>query len=196
MNENFVEKKEGRGIDFFVVGIFVFFAAFYIGFRYFYVEGSFAPTLVFKTLSSLCFLVFAFYNYFKNKDKSGKYKRYSVKLLAALSISFVADIFIKLSVLSGIAIFLFAQVFYFLAFLEFKKLSLKYFVLVFVTASAIIIFDLLCPLFDLRDLSVPLGVYAFFVVGSALKSIDALSFENKFSRVVMVATFLGKTTKL
>ena len=47
---------------------------------------------------------------------------------------------------------------------------------------------------DLEKLFVPLAAYSIFVVGSALKSVDALSFKNKMSYFVVAAGVLFLTS--
>lgn len=185
-----------------VVAIYIFFGIFFIGYRAFYFLGSPLETLVFKALASLCFVLLAFFNYFNfksvevdngggiAKERSPSFKRYSVKIIFALCFSFAADILIKKNLVSGILAFLLAQICFFLAFLEFKKITLRYILLVFCVASAIIIFEWFCPFFNIKELALPLSLYAFFVVGSALKSIDALGLENKFARLVTFASIL------
>lgn len=111
-----------------------------------------------------------------------------MKIILGLIFSLAADVIIKLSLVFGILAFLLAQVSYFLAFLEFKKVSLRYvFLVVFVTA-AILLFEWFSPWFELKKFLVPLCVYALVDVGSALKSIDALRLKDRFSRVVFFAS--------
>lgn len=177
------------------VAVFVLFAVFYAGYRYNYfyeetVDGAFFRTVIFKALSSSCFVFLAAWNFFADKEKSAGFKRYSIKILLALFFSLVADVFIKYNIVAGILGFLLAQICFFLAFTEFKKPSLKYALLVFAVVCAILFFDWLCPLIALENLFVPLAAYSVFVVGSALKSVDALSFKNKTGRLVVTAGVL------
>lgn len=175
--------------------VFALFAVFYAGYRYNYfyeesVDGAFFRTVVFKALSSACFVFLAAWNFFANKEKSAAFKRYSVKILLALIFSLVADVFIKYSIVAGILGFLLAQICFFLAFTEFKRPSLKYALLVLAVACGILLFDWFCPLIALEKLFVPLAAYSIFVVGSALKSVDALAFKNNMSRLVVMAGVL------
>lgn len=177
------------------IALFVLFAVFYAGYRYNYfyeetVDGAFFRTVIFKALSSACFVFFAVWNFFASKEKSAGFKRYSIKIILALVFSLVADVFIKYNIVTGILGFLLAQICFFLAFTEFKKPSLKYALLVFAVVCAILIFDWFCPLIALEKLFVPLAAYSVFVVGSALKSVDALSFKNTKGRLVVTAGVL------
>ena len=112
------------------IALFVLFAVFYAGYRYNYfyeetVDGAFFRTVIFKALSSACFVFFAVWNFFASKEKSAGFKRYSIKIILALVFSLVADVFIKYNIVTGILGFLLAQICFFLAFTEFKKPSLK-----------------------------------------------------------------------
>ncbi len=177
------------------IAVFVLFAIFYAGYRYNYfyaesIDGAFFRTVIFKALSSACFVFFAVWNFFTNKEKTAGYKRYSIKILFALFFSLAADVFIKYNIVAGILGFLLAQICFFLAFTEFKKPTLKYMLLVLAVVCAILVFDWFCPLIALEKLFVPPAVYSVFVVGSALKSVDAVSFKNKMAYLVVVAGVL------
>ncbi len=177
------------------IAVFVLFAIFYAGYRYNYfyaesIDGAFFRTVIFKALSSACFVFLAVWNFFTNKEKTAGYKRYSIKILFALFFSLAADVFIKYNIVAGILGFLLAQICFFLAFTEFKKPTLKYLLLVLAVVCAILVFDWFCPLIALEKLFVPPAVYSVFVVGSALKSVDAVSFKNKMAYLVVVAGVL------
>lgn len=177
------------------IAVFVLFAIFYAGYRYNYfyeesIDGAFFRTVIFKALSSACFVFLAVWNFFTNKEKTAGYKRYSIKILLALFFSLAADVFIKYNIVAGILGFLLAQICFFLAFTEFKKPTLKYLLLVLAVVCAILVFDWFCPLISLEKLFVPRAVYSVFVVGSALKSADAVSFKNKMAYLVVVAGVL------
>lgn len=177
-----------------VAAVYVLFAAFFVGYRVCYFYGEFFRTVVFKALSSACFVSLAALNFFAVKEKSAGFRRYSIKILLALFFSLVADIFIKYNIVAGILGFLLAQICFFLAFTEFKKPTLKYALLVLAVVCALLVFDWFCPLIDLEKLFVPLAAYSIFVVGSALKSVDALSFKNKMSYFVVAAGVLFLTS--
>mgnify|MGYP002853814379 CR=1 FL=1 len=159
-------------------------------FRVFYSLGYPTAEVIAKGATSELFVIFALYCYFKNENKSPAFRRYSLKMLCGLSVAVLADIAINLYIPAGMVTFMVMQLFFILAFSEFKPVSPKYFVLTAVVAVAFLIGDILTPFFYLKTLFVPLAIYTFFLIGSALKSLDALRLKNKFARLVPVASIL------
>lgn len=174
-----------------MTALFIFLGvAFFLCYRSFSFVNNFAFTVLFKTLCSACFVGLAIYFYFQTKEKSVKFKRYSIKIIIALSASLLADVLIRFSTVAGILGFMLAQIFFFLSFYEFKKISLRYIIIVVAVVGITLALDWFCPVLDIKKLLVPIIIYAFCVVGSAMKSIDALSLKDKFSRIVVAAGIL------
>jgi len=148
------------------------------------------PEVIAKGVTSEFFVFYGFYCFFKNQDKSPAFTRYGIKMLAGLSVAVLADVVINLNIPAGMMTFLVMQIFFILAFAEFKAFSAKYFILTVLISVIFLAGDLLSPFFYLKTLFVPLAIYTFFLVGSALKSLDALSLANKRARLIPLAAIL------
>ena len=170
--------------------IFIFTAVSFIAFRVFYFLGMPVPEVIAKGITSEFFLFYGFYCFFKNENKSPAFRRYGIKMLCGLSVAVIADIIINLHIPAGMMTFLVMQVFFILAFGEFKPFSAKYFALTIVVAVVFLLGDIFTPFFNLKTLFVPLAIYTFFLIGSALKSLDAFRLSDKRARLVPVAAVL------
>ena len=148
------------------------------------------PEVIAKGITSEFFLLYAFYCFFKNQNKSPAFTRYGSKMLAGLSVAVLADIVINLNIPAGMMTFLVMQLFFILAFGEFKAFSAKYFILTALIAVVFLAGDLLSPFFYLKTLFLPLAIYTFFLIGSVFKSLDAFRLADKRARLVPLAGIL------
>ena len=87
-------------------------------------------------------------------------------------------------------VFLVMQIFYILAFREFKNFSLKYFIITVLVSFVFIFGDIFNPFFNLETLLVPIVIYTFFVIGSTVKSMDAFLLKNKTANLLPIASIL------
>lgn len=162
----------------------------FIVFRIFYFLGLPTAEVIAKGISSEVFLFYAFYNYYKNTEKSPAFRRYGIKMICGLSVAVIADITINLNIPAGITLFLIMQIFYILAYLEFKSFSIKNLCLTVVMSIVFLAGDQLSPFFHLGTLFLPIAIYTFFLAGATLKALDAILLPNKRARIVPVAALL------
>jgi hypothetical protein len=139
--------------------IFIGAAISFIAFRVFYFLGMPVPEVIAKGITSEFFLFYGFYCFFKNGNKSPAFRRYGVKMLCGLSVAVIADIIINLHIPAGMMTFLVMQVFFILAFGEFKPFSAKYFALTIAIAVVFLLGDIFTPFFHLKTLFVPLAIF-------------------------------------
>ncbi len=162
----------------------------FLFFRVFYFLGFPIPEVIAKGVTSEFFVFYGFYCFFKNQDKSPAFTRYGIKMLAGLSVAVLADVVINLNIPAGMMTFLVMQIFYIAAFSHFKPISAKYIALTIVVAVIFLVGDLFTPFFYLKTLFVPLAIYTFFLIGSTLKALDALSLANKRASLIPFAAIL------
>ncbi|EID85882.1 YhhN-like protein [Treponema sp. JC4] len=162
----------------------------FLAFRVFYFLGLPVPEVIAKGITSEFFVFYAFYCFFKNQDKSIAFTRYGIKMLCGLSLAVIADIAINLHIPAGISVFLVMQIFYILAYQEFKPFSFKNFALTVVMSIVFLAGDQLSPFFNLKTLFLPIAIYTFFLAGAAIKSLDAILLPNKRARIVPAASLI------
>ena len=163
---------------------------FFAGYRLGYYLDDKTFTVIAKALSSACFVANAFYWARKAEDKSETFRRYSKKILIGLSLALIADVVIQFNTAGGIVAFMFVQIMYFLAFMEFKKINAAYLIKVVCVTVFLVVFEWFLPLVDIKPLLIPLVIYILMITSELIKSFDVLTFKSPRTRLVIAGSIL------
>ena len=155
-----------------------------------YDAGAFIPWIVFKGIASFCFVLLAVLSVIRLKKKSERFEKLSVFILIGLSLAFVADILLEIHFVIAFVMFVIAQFFYFLAFLNYGKVNKKFFIASALMIAFFLTMDVATPFFNFGDLFVPSVVYMISLVIVVVKSFESFKWNSIEAKLMPIGTLL------
>lgn len=157
-------------------------------------SGSVNLAVVFKGIASLCFLSLAIYSFVTCKKKSDAFRRLSVFVLTGIFLAFVADIILEINFVFGFVLFVFAQFFYFFAFIGYGKLKPRFFIISAAIIITLIIFDVASPFFnfekDGESLFLPSVVYMISLTIVVVQGFECFGYKDIRAKLMPIGTLL------